>query len=459
MGKRKRQRSAQQQYWIQDCPNLVPLPVEKELLAEKASDSEQPSYHPFVQDVLGDTEDALLLIITQARLKDHHHSMNIDILHPIEPVCSVNESSSQQWLGCRRSDALLEAKQAGSTDTEDVPEIYIKRIMYPRNIHPRRSEEEKKQPYQDLPNGDCGDGIVNPFPTALVPDKYWAQRKRYFSKFDDGIALDAEGWFSVTPEVIAHHIARRMIRSSILPATDKRVVVLDAFVGMGGNSIAFAQYPEVDMVVCVDTDIEKLYMAAKNCSVYDIPKNKLLFLHGDAVRVLECYKNGRLCSNQHSAFNRENILSEIHSEDANVLKEKTADNSYGFQFATYKDLPDHLDIVFLSPPWGGTNYESVGRRHFNLDCIQLHTNELSNRKEVVNGEDLLRMAVNALPSDQLNIAYFLPRNLNGLMFGLSCHRHVRGCLELEQNIVNGKLKTITAYIQRRICHSRTEVYP
>jgi hypothetical protein len=39
--------------------------------------------------------------------------------------------------------------------------------------------------------------------------KYWRQRYRLFSMFDRGIKLDNEGWFSVTPERIAQHIAER----------------------------------------------------------------------------------------------------------------------------------------------------------------------------------------------------------------------------------------------------------
>jgi len=62
-----------------------------------------------------------------------------------------------------------------------------------------------------LPNGDCGDGMENPFPKDEVADKYWAQRKRLFSKFDEGVQLDKESWFSVTPEAIAGHIARRVL--------------------------------------------------------------------------------------------------------------------------------------------------------------------------------------------------------------------------------------------------------
>jgi hypothetical protein len=60
--------------------------------------------------------------------------------------------------------------------------------------------------------------------------KYWYQRYRLFAKYDEGIKMDEEGWFSVTPETIAEHQASRC------PAG----VVVDAFVGVGGNAIQFA---------------------------------------------------------------------------------------------------------------------------------------------------------------------------------------------------------------------------
>ena len=46
---------------------------------------------------------------------------------------------------------------------------------------------------------------------ASVPhiSKYWAQRYRLFSRYDDGVCLDPESWYSVTPEKIAQHIADR----------------------------------------------------------------------------------------------------------------------------------------------------------------------------------------------------------------------------------------------------------
>jgi hypothetical protein len=39
--------------------------------------------------------------------------------------------------------------------------------------------------------------------------QYWAQRYRLFSRYDEGIQLDEESWYSVTPEKIAEHIALR----------------------------------------------------------------------------------------------------------------------------------------------------------------------------------------------------------------------------------------------------------
>jgi trimethylguanosine synthase len=62
-------------------------------------------------------------------------------------------------------------------------------------------------------------------------DADFAQRTRYFSRYDEGCLLDEEGWYSVTPEAIATQIAERC----------RCNVILDAFCGVGGNAIAFAR--------------------------------------------------------------------------------------------------------------------------------------------------------------------------------------------------------------------------
>ncbi|XP_022830366.1 trimethylguanosine synthase-like [Spodoptera litura] len=64
-----------------------------------------------------------------------------------------------------------------------------------------------------------------------VLHKYWRKRHILFHRFDEGIKLDRESWFSVTPESVAAHIAQKY----------KYDVVIDAFCGAGGNTIQFAK--------------------------------------------------------------------------------------------------------------------------------------------------------------------------------------------------------------------------
>lgn len=65
---------------------------------------------------------------------------------------------------------------------------------------------------------------------AATCGKYWSQRYLLFSRFDHGIKMDEEGWFSVTPELIARHHASRCADETII----------DGFTGAGGNAIQFA---------------------------------------------------------------------------------------------------------------------------------------------------------------------------------------------------------------------------
>lgn len=61
--------------------------------------------------------------------------------------------------------------------------------------------------------------------------KFWKKRTMLFEKFNEGIWMDPiDGWFSVTPERTAKHIANRC----------KGGIVIDPFCGVGGNAIQFA---------------------------------------------------------------------------------------------------------------------------------------------------------------------------------------------------------------------------
>ena len=87
--------------------------------------------------------------------------------------------------------------------------------------------------------------------------KYWDQRYRLFTRYDYGIQLDDESWFSVTPEAIAVDVATKcrslLKRFSVSPG-----VVLDCFCGVGGNAIAIARQQMT--VIAIDIDYTKLGM-------------------------------------------------------------------------------------------------------------------------------------------------------------------------------------------------------
>ena len=321
------------------------------------------------------------------------------------------------------------------------------------------------------------------------PDKYWAQRHRLFRRFADGIQMDPQSWYSVTPEAIANHIAKKMTRNL------SNLVILDAFAGVGGNAIAFARRPEVDLVVCVDTDVQKLYMAANNCCVYGIAPRKLLFVCADAVDILRLYgrKNANVADDKD-----DNGADDGHEKDADVADgngtdDKDADNgdvnppnnnmshnvqhnaqhTHGYTFVpflasptsttsstttTFDILPKTVHAIFLSPPWGGSDY--CNQRHFDpINDIQIN--------DQTNGSDLLKLAVRALskswsktsmknrtPNHSTtsfvpNLAYFLPRNTNGWRLGQCIFDAALHSVEMEQNYLNQKLKTITAYLHAR----------
>jgi trimethylguanosine synthase len=131
-------------------------------------------------------------------------------------------------------------------------------------------------------------------------EKYWNQRYRLFSMFDDGVEIDFEGWFSVTPEEISQHIAWRM---SCLRKPGKPFVLVDAFCGVGGNTIQLAQV--CDLVIAIEKDPTRIAMAKNNCQVYGVD-HKVEFILGDFFEVLE-------------------------------------------------QIP-HADGIFLGPPWGGPSY-------------------------------------------------------------------------------------------------------
>eukprot|EP00039_Didymoeca_costata_P009253 m.122143 g.122143 ORF g.122143 m.122143 type:complete len:452 (-) comp14420_c0_seq1:1430-2785(-) len=192
--------------------------------------------------------------------------------------------------------------------------------------------------------------------------KYYAQRYRFFSKFDDGIQLDRESWYSVTPEKIALHIAQRC-------SCD---VIIDAFCGAGGNSIQFAQHCK--RVIAIDIDPEKIRMAKHNAEIYHVAE-QIDFVQGNFLEIGHNFK---------------------------------------------------ADVVFLSPPWGGPQY--LNRSHYDLDMVVPSINEIRSTAARITK----------------NLVYFLPRNTDVMQLMQLAEED--GVMELEQQVLNRKLKTVCVYV-------------
>lgn len=164
----------------------------------------------------------------------------------------------------------------GVPETESNPsQIHIQSLV----IQNQNKNKKKKQ----------RQSTICPIEKAIA-GKFWYQRYQLFTRYDEGIKLDKESWYSVTPEKIAIHHADRC-------RTDG--VIIDAFCGCGGNSIQFAR--TCGRVFAIDIDPQKIELARHNAKIYGV-QDKITFIVGDFMEMVP------------------------------ILK---------------------ADVIFLSPPWGG----------------------------------------------------------------------------------------------------------
>lgn len=131
---------------------------------------------------------------------------------------------------------------------------------------------------------------------------YFNKREFLFSKFQEGIQIDTESLCTVTPEPIAKYIATRC---------SKFPIILDAFAGVGGNSIQFALHSQ--KVHAVELDSVRCKYLLHNAGIYGVA-DKIEVFNGDFL-----------------------------------------------EFGSIK-----ADASFISPPWGGIEYS---RRSFDLMSI------------------------------------------------------------------------------------------
>lgn len=106
---------------------------------------------------------------------------------------------------------------------------------------------------------------------ALPPplQRYDAQRYTLFSRFDEGIQLDEEMWYSVTPEPIAHVQALRVACRT----SGSGGVLIDGFCGVGGNSIQLGLHasPACSLFILgIDTSPQRLRTAKQHADIYGV---------------------------------------------------------------------------------------------------------------------------------------------------------------------------------------------
>lgn len=195
---------------------------------------------------------------------------------------SSSSGSSDESNSSSDSDSSSESESASDSEAaaDKTPKKRIK-------IDARQAYNQQQQSTVNAPSRKVRYTSASQLPKTMA--KYWAQRYRYFSLYDQGIQMDQEGWYSVTPEKIAAHIAERC-------ASD---VIIDAFCGVGGNTIQFAM--TCHRVIAIDIDPVRLNCARHNARIYGV-EDRIEFICGDYMTLLPRLK---------------------------------------------------ADVVFLSPPWGG----------------------------------------------------------------------------------------------------------
>lgn len=153
-----------------------------------------------------------------------------------------------------------------------------------------------------------------------VPQNYLSKRHLLFSRFDEGIQLTPEMWYSVCAECFAHTIAK-VLSNHI----QRRGYVLDLFGGAGGQAIGFALEGH---------SVHSIEYSEQHCALI--------------------HNNARVYGVSHLVFP---VCCDVFTQ--------------ALRFCTSGATPQKYDCVVLSPPWGGPGYWRNG----DLDFCKLRINK------------------------------------------------------------------------------------
>jgi trimethylguanosine synthase len=205
--------------------------------------------------------------------------------------------------------------------------------------------------------------------------KYFIQRYDLFSRYDEGVVFTPDSWYGVTPEAIAKAIANEALASP-----DGSGIIVDAFGGIGGNSIAFALAKKWKRVIAFETDLESIRAAKVNAAIYGVEAD-IEWIHGDFFE-----------------------LSKEHLSNETV------------------------DIVFMSPPWGGVDYKHEDV--FDLEYMEPYS--------------LVDLGVGAMNlAPQYGFVLFLPRSSD--LCQLAGHVNAEHVVKAVNYCINGASKALCVY--------------
>ncbi|KAA0190101.1 Trimethylguanosine synthase [Fasciolopsis buskii] len=164
--------------------------------------------------------------------------------------------------------------------------------------------------------------------------KYWNRRYDLFERFDSGIKLDRDSWFGVTPECIAR-------RQAQVCACD---LIIDAYAGVGGNSIQFAN--TCGLVLAIENNWSRIQLLKHNSNVYGL-SSRIMPVCGDVENLLRSLRSVALQTPTTNDKGSGGMDAETTPSNSEVVS------------STAANAEPIFPVVFMSPPWGGPGYTGV----------------------------------------------------------------------------------------------------
>lgn len=128
---------------------------------------------------------------------------------------------------------------------------------------------------------------------------------------------------------------------------------------------------------------------------------------------------------------------------------------YAKEYASKPEEERNIDVVFLSPPWGGPQYLTMSpSKEKDLDETMLETAPSYSLRNIlpISGDELFRISRRV----SNNVAYYLPRNVdldevsrllapNDPKLTITQREEREEMVEVEEEYMAGKLKAVTCY--------------